>query len=67
MRNNFEGNVKVLLSRCQWCFQVIYVNAIDEELINEAKKGVCQIPKVTASTYNGRAVYSKYISLFQSH
>jgi hypothetical protein len=24
------------------------------------QKGVCQIPKVTASTYNGRAVYSKY-------
>jgi hypothetical protein len=37
----------------------------DEELINEAKKGVCQIPKVTASTYNGRAVYSNTISLFQ--
>jgi hypothetical protein len=26
-------------------FKVIYVNAIDEELINE-KKGVCQIPKL---------------------
>jgi hypothetical protein len=30
-----------------------YVNAIDEELINE--EGVCQIPKLLP-TYNGRAV-----------
>jgi hypothetical protein len=40
-------------------FFLIYVNAIDEELINEAK-GCLSNSQITASTYNGRAVYSKY-------
>jgi hypothetical protein len=61
MRNNFEGNVKVLFEvDANGVFKVIYVNAIDEELINEAKRVFVKFPKVTASTYNGRAVYSKY-------
>jgi hypothetical protein len=64
MRNNFEGNVKVL-GDANGVFKVIYVNAIDEELINEAK-GCLSNSQITASTYNG-AVYSKYNITFQFH
>jgi hypothetical protein len=45
MRNNFEGNVKVL-GDANGVFKVIYVNAIDEELINEAKGCLSNSPKL---------------------
>jgi hypothetical protein len=61
MKNNFEGNVKVLFEvDADGVFKVIYVNAIDDELIKEAKRVFAKFPKIIASTYNGRAVYSKY-------
>ena len=61
VENNFAGNVKVLFEvDANGVFRVIYVNAIDEELIKEAKLVFTKFPKITASTYNGKPVYSKY-------
>jgi hypothetical protein len=61
VENNFAGNVKVLFEvDANGVFKVIYVNAIDEELIKEAKRVFTKFPKITASTYNGKPVYSKY-------
>jgi hypothetical protein len=61
VENNFVGNVKVLFEvDANGVFKLIYVNAIDEELIKEAKRVFTKFPKITASTYNGKPVYSKY-------
>ncbi|PKH67187.1 gliding motility protein RemB [Flavobacterium sp. ALD4] len=61
VENNFKGNVKVLFEvDANGVFKVIYVNAIDEELLKEAKRVFAKFPKITPSTYNGRSVYSKY-------
>jgi len=61
VENNFQGNVKVLFEvDATGVFKVIYVNAIDEELVKEAKRVFAKFPKITPSTYNGKAVYSKY-------
>ncbi|MEZ7497452.1 gliding motility protein RemB [Flavobacterium sp. Arc3] len=61
VKNNFEGTVKVLFEvNATGIFKVIYVNAIDEELIKEAKRVFAKFPAITPSTYNGKSVYSKY-------
>lgn len=61
VENNFQGNVKVLFEvDATGVFKVIYVNAIDEELIKEAKRVFAKFPKISPSTYNGKSVYSKY-------
>lgn len=61
IENNFQGSVKVLFEvDANGIFKVIYVNAIDEELLKEAKRVFAKFPKITPSTYNGRPVYSKY-------
>ncbi len=61
IENDFQGNVKVLFEvDANGVFKVIYVNAIDEELLAEAKRVFAKFPKITPSTYNGRSVYSKY-------
>jgi hypothetical protein len=61
LKNNFQGYVKVLFEvNANGVFKVIYVNAVDEELLNEAKRVFAKFPKITPSTYDGRPVYSKY-------
>lgn len=61
MQNHFKGNVKVLFEVDQnGVFKVIYVNALDEELIQEAKRVFAKLPKILAATYNGKPTYSKY-------
>jgi hypothetical protein len=39
-------------------FKVIYVNAIDEDLIKETKS-FTKFPKIISSTYNGKPIYAK--------
>jgi hypothetical protein len=61
IQNNFQGNVKVLFEvDANGVFKVIYVNAVDENLIQEAKRVFARFPKIKPATYNGKSVYSKY-------
>ena len=61
MKNNFKGNVKVLFEvDGEGVFKVIYVNAIDDELIQETKRVFGKFPKISPSTYNGKPFYSRY-------
>jgi hypothetical protein len=60
-QNNFQGDVKVLFEvDAMGVFKVIYVNAVDENLIVEAKRVFTKLPKISPATYNGRSIYSKY-------
>lgn len=59
--NNFQGKVKVLFEVDEkGDFKVIYVNAPNETLVQEAKRVFAKLPKVEPSTYNGNPAYSKY-------
>ena len=60
-QSNFQGKVKVLFEVDEnGAFKVIYVNAVDESLVQEAKRVFGKFPKITPSTYNGNPAYSKY-------
>ena len=60
-QNNFQGSIKVLFEvDSKGAFNVLYVNAIDESLIQEAKTVFDKFPKIEPSTYNGKPTYSKY-------
>lgn len=61
IQSNFRGEVKILFEvDAKGLFKVIYVNAVDENLVSEAKRVFLKLPKISPSTYNGRAVYSRY-------
>lgn len=61
VQNNFKGNVKVLFEVDKnGAFKVIYVNAIDDALIVEAKRVFAKLPIIKPSTYNGNPSYSQY-------
>lgn len=61
VHNNFQGVVKVLFEvDVNGVFKVIYVNAVDETLIEEAKRVFGKFPKISPSTYNGQPAYSKF-------
>jgi hypothetical protein len=61
IENSFAGNIKVLFEvDSNGIFKVIYVNAVDEELIQESKRVFGKFPKIIPSTYNGNPTYSKY-------
>ena len=61
LKNDFHGSVKVLFEvDTNGLFKVIYVNAVDDELIQEAKRVFGKFPKISPSTFNGKAVYSRY-------
>tara|TARA_R110000868_G_scaffold144149_1_gene362876 strand:- start:1688 stop:3811 length:2124 start_codon:yes stop_codon:yes gene_type:complete len=63
IKNNFRGTIKVLFEvDSNGVFKVIYVNAVDDALIQETKRVFGKFPKISPSTYNGKAVYSKYNS-----
>ncbi|WP_269226232.1 energy transducer TonB [Flavobacterium eburneipallidum] len=60
-QNNFQGNVKVLFEVDEkGSFKVIYVNAADETLIQEAKRVFGKFPKIKPSTYNGNPTFAQY-------
>jgi hypothetical protein len=58
---NYNGEVKVLFEvDVNGEFKVIYVNAENEALTEEAKRVFGQFPKIKPSTYSGKPTYSKY-------
>ncbi|CAC9974290.1 energy transducer TonB [Flavobacterium panici] len=60
-QNNYKGEVKVLFEvDANGGFKVIYVNAADDLLVEEAKRVFGKFPKIKPSTYNGKPTYSKY-------
>ena len=61
VKNNFKGDVKVLFEvDAQGIFKVIYVNAVDENLIQEAKRVFAKFSKIKPSTYIGKPIYARY-------
>lgn len=61
VQNNYRGIIKVLFEvDSNGIFKVIYVNAVDETLVEEAKRVFGKFPKILPSTYNGKAAYSKF-------
>lgn len=61
LKTNYQGEVKVLFEvDATGAFKVIYVNAENEALSEEAKRVFGQFPKIKPSTYNGKPTYSKY-------
>ncbi len=61
VQNNFKGNVKVLFEVDRnGVFKVIYVNAVDDVLIKEAKRVFAKFPNIKPSTYNGNPTFSQY-------
>ncbi len=61
LKSHFQGTVKVLFEvDVNGQFKVIYVNAIHDELIQEAKRVFAKFPKIQPSMYNGKPTYAKY-------
>ncbi|MFT5252145.1 MAG: hypothetical protein ACI87N_001151 [Flavobacteriales bacterium] len=61
VKSNFKGDVKVLFEVDEkGFFKVIYVNAVDENLIQEAKRVFTKFSKISPSTYNGKPIYARY-------
>jgi len=61
VQNNFKGNIKVLFEvNEKGVFKVIYVNAVDDLLIQETKRVFGKFPIIKPSTYNGRPKFSQY-------
>jgi hypothetical protein len=61
IENNFQGKIKVLFEVSQnGNFKVIYVNAVDESLVQETKRVFAKFPTVAPPTYNGKPTYSKF-------
>jgi hypothetical protein len=59
--SNYKGEVKVLFEvDANGEFKVIYVNAVNDALSEEAKRVFRKFPKIKPSTYNGKPTYSKY-------
>ncbi|MFH6947001.1 gliding motility protein RemB [Flavobacterium sp. FlaQc-51] len=60
-QSNYKGEVKVLFEvDVNGEFKVIYVNAANDALSEEAKRVFGKFPKIKPSTYNGKPTYSKY-------
>ncbi|KIA96107.1 gliding motility protein RemB [Flavobacterium sp. KMS] len=60
-QNNYKGDVKVLFEVDRnGEFKVIYVNANNDELVQETKRVFATFPKIKPSTYDGKPTYSKY-------
>lgn len=58
---NYKGEVKVLFEvDANGAFKVIYVNAANDALSEEAKRVFGKFQKIKSSTYNGKPTYSKY-------
>jgi hypothetical protein len=60
-QNNFKGNIKVLFEvNEKGVFKVIYVNAVDDLLIQETKRVFGKFSSIKPSTYNGKPKFSQY-------
>lgn len=60
-KENYKGDVVVLFEvDAKGDFQVLYVDAIYNELKDEANRVFEELPKVKPATYNGNPTYVKY-------
>lgn len=60
-QSGYKGEVKVLFEvDAKGEFKVIYVNAMDDSLVQESKRVFGKFPKIKPSTYNGTPTFSKY-------
>lgn len=58
---NYKGDVKLLFEvDKEGAINLVYVDAIYEELKDEAKRMFSELPKVTPGTYNGKPTYFQY-------
>ncbi|WP_353776830.1 gliding motility protein RemB [Winogradskyella sp. 3972H.M.0a.05] len=58
---NYKGDVQILFEvDKEGTFKVLYVDAIYDELKDEAKRVFEQLPKITPGTYNGNATFFQY-------
>lgn len=61
MQKQFRGSCIVLFEvDDQGLFKVLYVDAIDQGLVNECNRVFGLFPKIKPPTYNGKPIYSKY-------
>ena len=61
LAENYKGQVVVLFEvDTLGQFQVIYADAIYNELKKEAKRVFLKLPKIKPATYNGRAIFKQY-------
>ncbi len=60
-QNNYKGTVKVLFEvDDQGVFKIIYTDANDEQLSQEAKRVFAQLPTIGPPRYNGKPSYAQY-------
>ncbi|AWG20346.1 gliding motility protein RemB [Flavobacterium faecale] len=61
IENKFTGVVRVLFEvDANGVFKVVFVNAVDENLIKETKRVFAKFGKIQPATYNGKPTYSQY-------
>ena len=59
--DNYNGDVKVLFEvNNDGAINVIYVDAVYDDLESETRRVFNELPKVTPSTYNGKPTYVQY-------
>lgn len=59
--NDFKGQVNVLFEVDRdGKFNVMFVSAVNEELVSETKRVFARFPQIEPATYNGNPTYSKY-------
>jgi len=57
----YKGDVSIVFEvTSEGVFKVIFVNAIYNELKEEAKRVITSLPKIEAATYNGKATYKQF-------
>lgn len=59
--SNYKGMVNVLFEvDANGVFKVIYTDAANNDLVQEAKRVFSKFPKIKPSTYSGKPTYAKY-------
>ena len=60
-QKDYKGSCIVLFEvDDQGMFKVLYVDAVDQQLVNESNRVFGLFPKIKPPTYNGKPTYSKY-------
>ncbi len=60
-KDNFQGKIKVLFEvDANGVFKVIYVDDVEDKLIDETKRVFNKFLKIKPATYNGKPTYAKF-------
>jgi hypothetical protein len=60
-QKDYKGKVTTLFEvDTSGVFKVLYVDALNQELVDETKKVFSALPKIAPPTYNGKNTYAKY-------